>query len=326
MPRRVVLIVSLFTATLALGQQQRVFYSGGAHEKLRGPVRTVQEETTSYEEISSGAKVGSRYTVYDGKGHLLEDSRYDADGKILMHTKFTRDQSGRTLRREISGPDTDRTIVQTYNGSGLASRETYDSNGAQMDKTQIHTSPAGDTTFTTRTQKPDGSVSVSRSMETTDPATGTKHQSIVKDGESERETLIQQNAKGEMRSEAMLFFDNTSILSETLPDGSVKAHFYHPTTKTNIYTTTDQHHRLVEQVEDAPDRYSKTTYRYDDDGRLIETATFDRSGKPTGKTVMKYQLDSFGNWTEQETLTWEPKMKAKPLQLKSLTKRVISYY
>lgn len=326
MSRRVALILSLLSAVLALGQQQRVLYSSGVHDKLRGPVHTVQEETTSYQEKSSGAPAGSRYAVYDGKGQLLEDSRYDADGNVLMHTKFTRDESGRTLRREITGADSARTFVQTYDSNGLASRETYDSNGAEMDKTQIHTSAAGDTTFTMRTQKPDGSVSVSRSMETTDPATGTKHQSIVKDGESERETLIQQNAKGEGQSEAMLFLNGTSIRRETLPDGSVKAHFYHPPTKTNIYTTTDQHHRLLERVEDAADRYSKTTYRYDEDGRMTETATFDRSGKPTAKTVMKYQLDSFGNWTEQKTLAWEPKMGAKPPQLESLTKRVISYY
>ena len=326
MSRRVALILSLSTAVLVLGQQQRVLYSGGAHDKLLGPVHTVQEETTSYQQTSSGAPAGSRYTVYDGKGHLLEDSRYDADGKLLMHDKFTRDESGRTLRREVTGADSTRTIVQTYDSNGLANSETYDSNGVKVDETQIHTSASGDTTFTMRTQNPDGSVSVSKSMETTDPATGTTHQSIVKDGKSERETLIQQNAKGEPQSEAMLFFNGTSIQRETLPDGSVKTHFYHPQTKADIYTTTDQHHRLLEQVEVAINRYSKTTYQYDDDGRLTETATFDRSGKPTGKTVMKYQVDSFGNWTEQKTLKWEPKMGAKPPQLESLTKRVISYY
>ena len=325
MSRRVALMLSLFMAVLVLGQQQRVVYSSGVHDKLLGPVHTVQEETTSYQEKPGGAPAGSRYSVYDAKGRLLEDSRYDADGNVMMHTKLTRDESGRTLRREITGPDS-HTFVQTYDSNGLATRETYDSNGAVMDKTQIHTSAAGDTTFTMRTQKPDGSVSVSKSMETTDPATGTKHQSIVKDGQTERETLIQQNARGETQSEAMLFFNGTSIQRETLPDGSLKTHFYHPPTKTNIYTTTDQHHRLLERVEDAPDRYTRTTYHYDDDGRLTETATFDRAGQPTAKTEMKYQLDSFGNWTEQKTFTWEPKMGAKQPQLETLTRRVISYY
>lgn len=326
MLRRIAMLVLLCTAVLALGQQQQhVVYSSGVHEKLLGPVHTIQEETTSYQEKPGGVSTGSRYTVYDSKGRMLEDFRYDADGNVVMHTKITRDESGRPVRREMTGADS-RTFVQTYDGNGLATRETFDSSGAQVEKTQIHTSAAGDTTFTMRTQNPDGSVSVSKSMETTDPSTGTKHQSTVRDGQSEREALIQQDAKGETQSEAMLFFNGTSIQRETLPDGSVKTHFYHPPTKTNIFTTTDKQHRLLEQVEDAPDSYSKTTYKYDDDGRMTETTTFDRSGKPTGKKVMKYKLDSFGNWTEQKTVTWEQKMGAKPPQLVSLTKRVISYY
>jgi hypothetical protein len=124
----------------------------------------------------------------------------------------------------------------------------------------------------------------------------------------------------------MLFFDGTSIQSETLPDGSVKTHFYHPPTKTNIYKTTDKHHRLLEQVDDGPDGYTKTTYQYDEEGRVTEIATFNRSGTMIGKEAMKYQVDSFGNWTEKKSLGWDPKMTSKSDQLLSITKRVISYY
>jgi hypothetical protein len=45
-----------------------------------------------------------------------------------------------------------------------------------------------------------------------------------------------------------------------------------------------------------------------------------------GKEAMKYQVDSFGNWTEKKSLGWDPKMTSKSDQLLSITKRVISYY
>jgi hypothetical protein len=298
-----------------------------ALDKMRGPVHTVQEETWDYEKKPGGALAGSRYTVYDGKGRLLEDSRYGADGAVLMHTKITRDEEGRPLREERSlGDSPTRTRVNTYDNNGLATVTTYDNSGTELDKTQMHTSAAGDTTYTRHQQNEDGSTTDFKSTETTDPAAGTRHMTDSKDGRPERETLTQTNQKGETQSEAMLFFDGTSIKRETLPDGSVRSHFYNPPTKTNIYRTTDKQHRLIEEVEDGPESYTKTTYQYDEDGRPTETATFDRSGTQIGKESTKYQVDSFGNWTEKKTLGWGPKMTSKSERLLSLTKRVISYY
>ncbi len=289
-----------------------------AMEKLHGPVHTVQEETWDYEKKPGGVLAGSRYAVYDGKGHLLEDSRYGADGAVLMHTKITRDEYGRPLTREISHGDAGRTRVNTYDRNGLATVTSYDDSGTELNKTQMHTSAAGDTTYTMRAQNQDGSVSEYKSTETTDPATRTKQVTDLKDGRPERQSLTQQNQKGEMQAEAMLFGDGTSVKRETLRDGSVKTHFFHPGTKTNIYKTTDKQHRLTELVEDAPDHYTKNTYRYDGEGRMTETASFDRRGMQTGKSEMTYQVDGFGNWTEQKTTSAG--------KVTGVVKRVISYY
>ena len=290
-----------------------------ALDKVRGPVHTVQEEWWDYEKKPGGAPAGSRYTVYDAKGRLLEDARYGVDGAVLMHTKITRDEEGRPLREERSlGDSPTRTRVNTYDQNGLATVTTVDNSGTELDKTQMHTSAAGDTTYTRHQQNEDGSTTDFKSTETTDPAAGTRHMTDSKDGRPERETLRQENQKGEMQSEAMLFSEGTSIKRETLPDGSVRTHTYLARTKVNFYKTVDKEHRLIEEIEDGPGGYTRTTYQYDDEGRPTGSATFDRAGKQTSKSEMTYQVDSFGNWTEQRTF--------KDARVVGVVKRVIAYY
>ena len=302
-------------------QRARVTYTSAAQEKLRGPVHTVQEETWDYRRGPEGEMTGSRYAVYDEKRHLVEDTRYDADGKVMMHRKFTRDENGQVVKMETGGADDGQRFVQSYGNQGGPPGEANGENPGQ----RVYKVPEA-STETMRQENPDGSVSVFKSVETTDPGSRTTHQTSTRDGEAERESLTQMNAKGEMQSQAMLFFDGTSIKSETLPDGSVKTHFYNPGTKTNIYKTTDKQHRLTELAEEAPDSYTRTTYQYDENGRLAGTAMFDRQGKAIGKSETKYQFDGFGNWTEQKTVGWGPTMGTKSARVQSLIKRVISYY
>src|SRR2546427_759287 len=75
-----------------------------------------------------------------------------------------------------------------------------------------------------------------------------------------------------------------------------------------------QEHHSIEEIWESPSGYQKTTFRYDEFGRQIESATYDRSGKLLGKDTTEYRNDDHGNWIEKKESRWQAASGHKPAQ------------
>jgi len=83
---------------------------------------------------------------------------------------------------------------------------------------------------------------------------------------------------------------------------------------------------MLEETDDAPGIYIRTTFQYDDSGRDTETANYDHSGKLLHKIVMEYQEDENGNWIEQRETDWDDTLGDKSPKLVVVSRRTITYY
>jgi hypothetical protein len=83
---------------------------------------------------------------------------------------------------------------------------------------------------------------------------------------------------------------------------------------------------VLEVVNDSPEDYTKTTFRYDEAGRQTEIAEYDRSRKLLRKGVTEFQEDVNGNWTEQKESDWGVTLGNRPPKLGSVNRRTITYY
>src|SRR5205085_7068596 len=94
--------------------------------------------------------------------------------------------------------------------------------------------------------------------------------------------------------------DGSFTQTESKADGTTIQHDYFAPFKTRDFLIMNQEHRLTEQTWESPSGYQKTTFRYDEFGRQIESATYDRSGKLVGKDTTEYRDDDYDNWIEQK--------------------------
>jgi hypothetical protein len=90
----------------------------------------------------------------------------------------------------------------------------------------------------------------------------------------------------------------------------------------------NQEHRLTEQIWESPSGYQKTTFRYDEFGRQVESTYYDRSGKLVGKDTTEYRNDDHENWIEQKQSQWQAASGPKPAlsRIVSMYTRTITYY
>ena len=117
---------------------------------------------------------------------------------------------------------------------------------------------------------------------------------------------------------------NGSVNERTVqPDCATVVHFH--SRDVDWRQTTDPANRPLEFIEDSPGGYQRILSRYDKAGRLMETVTYDRSGKLRGEVSFKYrQEDASGNWTEEQV--WESGTDSKAPKLRQVARRTVTYY
>lgn len=320
--------VILLPLSQVLFGQQPAKSSEAAIVGLRGPVQSVLTKYVDYRDNPDGKPTSSSLTIYDPRGYLAEEYRYDADGVLHSHTKYMRDE-WRVFKTETTStvPNESRTFVQSFNADGLVTgTETYDGTGLLIDRTTTAFQPTtGDPAISrSKTTLPDGTVSTTTTAETTDAATGITRQSVAKDGEQHSDWLIQRDTKGNPVTDALRFADGSFNLREVKPDGTTVEHKYWAPTKTHTYQTADAHNHTLEVINESPHDYTKTTFRYDGAGRQTEIANYDKSGKLLRRVTTRYEVDGNGNWIEQKDFLWEAATgKSK---LSSVSRRIITYY
>lgn len=311
--------------------QQPAKNSEAAMVGLRGPVHSVLTEAFDNRESPQAAPKGSTLVIYDPEGYLLEEYRYEADGSLRSHIKYTR-KGWQVFKTETTSaiPSENRTFVQSFNSDGLViGTETYDGSGSLISKTKndFPSRLGGATVSTSQESNGDGAVSTTDTIDkSSDPATGLSRQTTTKDGKPYSDWLIQRDTNGKPVADALRFGDGSFNEREVKPDGATVEHKYWAPTKTHTYQITDANNRVLEVIEDSPGHYAKTTFRYDEAGRQTEIANYDHSGKLLHKGIAEYQEDGNGNWIEQKEYNWDVTLGSKPPKLGSVNRRTISYY
>jgi hypothetical protein len=326
MLRRLALVIVPLISTLLCFSQQPAKDSEAYISGLRGPVHAVQEEFWVYQKVKM--LFLTSYTVYDEKGYLLELNHYNGEGTLRTHTKVTRQGSITRQETNNTGLRGDRTLLEQHDGNGVVTgTETYDRNGTLIEKTEteLPRTKSGGIISTERRSNPEGTVSVSTTVESKESA-GTIRRTTTRDGKLERDWLLQQDAEGRTVSEAMRFPDGSFSKREYGPDGTMTENVYLAPPNTHLHRIIDKNNHMLESIEDSPDNYTRTTYKYDDAGNQTEFAMFGRSGKLLVKKNTKRQFDAFGNWTEEKTFGWSPEMGSQKPKLFSVRKRIVSYY
>ena len=326
--RRSVLVpaILLFVSSLSTGQQPAK-NSEVALTGLHGRVHTVLTETFD----SLGNSEDSTLAIYDADGYLQEEYRYDPDGSVHSHTKYTREGWQIYKTETISSvPSESRTFIQSFDSGGrVTESKTYDGNGSLMGRTRNDFTPekigGGATLSTSKEVKPDGTASSLVTIDRTSP-TGLSHQSASKDGKPYYDWIIERDPSGKPVSDALRFADGSFNERQKKPDGITVEHDYSAPTQTDTYQTTDANNRVVEWIRDSQEYYAKATFRYDQGGRRTQVANYDRSGKLLHKDITKYEDDEIGNWIEQCEYNWDAALGNKHPKLGAVNRRTITYY
>jgi hypothetical protein len=179
---------AIFLVSLPGLAQQPAKGSEAAVIGLRGPVHTVLVKYLDPDEQQPKLSILS---IYDRHGYILEEYRYQADGSVSRHIKYTRD-GWKVFKTETTSivPNENRTFVQTFNSDGLVSgTETYDGSGVLIAKTTNNFPAHGG--MDSQTVQQDGSVATEKTVETTNDSTKISRQTVAKDGKPYSDWLIQ---------------------------------------------------------------------------------------------------------------------------------------
>ena len=232
---------------------------------LRGPVHSVLTENFDHRESPQGEPTGSTLVIYDPEGYLLEEYRYEPDGALRSHIKYTRKgwQVYRTETTSVVASE-NRTFVQSFNSDGLVTgTETYDGGGSLISETKNDFSSRSDGATVSVSQKAngDGTAATTKTIESSDPASGITRQTATKEGKPYTDWIIQRDPNGKPIADTLRFADGSFNERKVKPDGTTVEHKYWAPTKTHTYQTTDVHNRILEVINDSPTFYAKTTLR-----------------------------------------------------------------
>lgn len=311
--------ILLFVSSLSTGQQP-ARNSEVALTGLHGRVHSVLTETFD----SQGNPENSTLAIYDPDGYLQEEYRYDADGSLHSHTKYTR-EGWQVYKTETSSsvPSENLTFVQSFDSDGRTTEsETYDGNGSPIGRTRSDFTP-GKTTL--MDVKPDGTASSVVTVGRTN-RTGLSRDSASKDGKPYYDWMIESDANGKPVSDVLRFADGSFDERQKKPDGTTVEHEYWAPTKVSTYQTMDANGRVVEVIKDSQGYYWRATFRYDQGGRRMQVANYDRSGNLLHQGITKYEDDENGNWIEQREYNWDAALGNKHPKLGAVNRRTITYY
>ena len=329
MPRLSFLLTFLVLASQFGSAQAASPKSDAAKMGLHGPVHTVLTEEFEYASDPNGKLGGSTIWTYDPQGFELEHFRYEADGTLRSHVTITRNYGVLKIETTSVVPEENSTVIRSFDSRGeITQNEMYDQNGAKTRTTFELLPRVGNVTggFRTRQESPAGQVT--ETTDTTDPASGVFRSITTVDGKTTAAATIQKDASGVRQLSVQAEPDGSFTQTESKADGTTIQHNYFAPIKTHDYLIMNQEHRLIEEIQESPSDYSKTTFRYDGFGRQIETASYDRSGKLVSKDTTEYRYDNYENWIEQKQSQWQAASGPKPAQSRtvSMYTRTITYY
>ena len=295
---------------------------------LHGPVHTVVTEEFEYVSGRDGKLAGWTVCTYDPQGYELEKFRYEADGTLRSHVTITRDYGVLKIETTSVVPEENSTVIRSFDSRGeITQNEMYDQNGEKT-RTTFELLPEGGNVaggFRTRQESPAGRVT--ETTETTNSATGVFRSITTVDGKTTAAATVQRDASGVRQLSVQAEPDGSFTQTESKPDGTTIQHDYFAPNKTHDWIIYQEHH-TIEEIWESPSGYQKTTFRYDEFGRQIESATYDRSGKLVGKDKTEYRNDDHENWIEKKESQWQAPSGHKPAQsrLVSMYTRTITYY
>jgi len=296
---------------------------------LYGPVHTVLTEKFEYVSDPKGKLAGSTVSTYDPQGYELEKFRYEADGTLRSHVTITHNYGVLKIETTSVVPEENGTIIRSFDSRGeITQNEMYDQNGAKTRTTFELLPGVGNVAggFRTRQDSPAGQVT--ETTDTTDPATGVFRSITTVDGKTTAAARIQRDASGVRQLSVQTEPDGSFTQTESKPDGTTIQRDYFAPMKTHDFLVMNQEHRLTEQIWESPSGYQKTTFRYDEFGRQVESTYYDRSGKLVGKDTTEYRNDDHENWIEQKQSQWQAASGPKPAlsRIVSMYTRTINYY
>jgi len=297
---------------------------------LKGPVHTVLTEEFSDENGVSHQSRGSTFEVYDPQGYQLEIYRYKPDGSLWVHTIISR-SGERIFKSQTTGtaPFENFSIQYVFDADGkVIETDTYNADGVLTlkSKNEFLEKRTELTTYRSRESHADGTENTREVTESTDPKTGITHQIATMNGKPETDWIIQRDGNGILEKDKIIYADGSYDERERKPDGTTVEDRYSASTKSHTYQTSDERGNLTEVIQQSDSDYLRCTYSFDKTRRPTGQINYDVFLKILDKSSIEYRDDSFGNWTEKETIIWDTKSEPMKEKIVVTSSRTISYY
>jgi hypothetical protein len=315
-------------AASAKSDAAKVGLHGPVHG-LHGPVHTVLTEKFEYVSDPKGKLAGSTVCTYDPQGYKVEEFRYEANGTLHSHVKITRNDGVLKIETTSVVPEENGTVIRSFDSRGeITQNEIFDQNGAETRTTFELLPGVGNVTGSFRTRQESPAGQVTETTDITDPAAGVFRSITTVGGKTTAAARLQRDAGGVRQLSVQAEPDGSFTQTERKPDGRTIQHHYFAPINTHDYLIMNQEHRMIEQIWESPSGYQKTTFRYDEFGRQIESAYYDRSGKLLSRDTTEYRNDNYENWIEQKQSQWQAASGHKPSHSRtvSMYTRTITYY
>lgn len=242
---------------------------------------------------------------------------------VLIETFIYRDKGEKTpikAERRIYDHAGYETEFYEYDSRGILLRQTVCTrNGSHLVKTETINLVSKEKTL--QIYNSDGAVTETDTYN----SNGVLSAKIVNDASLNTEkpnVSIMRSTDGSI-STIERFADGSSKERTVKPDGTTVVHFH--SRAGGWRQVTDANNRPLEYIEEpSTGEYRRMSTRYDNDGREVETATYDRSGKLLSETTFRYlNEDENRNWTEWQIWVKTNSISAKLYQV---TRRTFTYF
>jgi len=264
-----------------------------ADDDLAGSVRTIRIEKAQIilkdNNYVEEPRILSEKITYNSKGRRLDVFLYNRDGVFTAKSVYSYDAEG------------ELTEITEYNMDGsLLNKKVYTRSSDRRSIEEV-TYNDGESTSSNKTIHTLNDADKQTSLTTFDA-----------NGVPSIKVIISYNGKGKIREVVMC--------------SSVKNGMIVPGSGGRSVVLSDDVKDKMKGVSPCSDSLfiSKTIFTHDDDGHLIETATYTHDNFLVSKEIYTYEFDSHGNWIKQTKSKWNIENgKYKPVET---TYREIRYY
>ncbi len=281
-------------------------------DELLGPVRTVMSESTRFVVDETGVErlisPGSEFSAYDEKGNLTRRTVYKDTGEVDHEIVLTYGSNGKTSEHAVYSSEGSlrNRYAYTYDARGFLVEDAEYTQQGLKQKGKYTYYPDGATreaahygpddsllrkdVYTYDAERPgweyahyqgDGTL-IDRWVLKNDKETGKRHFWIYdSQGKMQKHQVTTLNGKEAVR-EQVSYGDGGRVSRQR--------------------TRFDSQGRITETTfTDNRGDYSRHVKNYDGKGNLVESSHYGKGDVQTQSTVLTYEFDKFGNWTQK---TW----------------------